>query len=744
MPKKPIEQLLANANQDEKEEIFAENAKEKHEAVKSKINKTIQAQEGKLDKLWTAIYYSVMRDTMGSDKSLTDQERVEFGTGFHKKVNEERQKTEAELGDKAVSAVIPDPPTLAAFREFYQLIGMTQGKCAHMLSKEHAEIKKGLSNELDPGTRDDLADVLVLTGEGLSGNIERYATNMMSDMLQKTSTAASPNGEPIEYDYVLKGLLAEDFKKHLGPDPLHPTMTVAEFMDLSHMSPADREGFLKKTKCKPEDNLYDHMFEGVRKDLKANDRKKSVEEQRALCHDRVLFEMTNAYESQIKRGWMNEGREQYKKGLQKTEQKEFENGQRLQNLIGKGFGKMRDSLEEKNQDCKKLAEPIIHDNKVKTLKFVTEKLTSQKPLGMRQEPGLTEAITSGSGQKLAERAHVTRGAIRELESTGSTWEYHSKNSKTYDKMVQSLKDYHKALAAGEGGKALDLRNDWYRNAIRYVTGKESKRREIHGQTRFDSVMTMLYNELKPEEFQKLLNEVNSKRSDADRLTVEMFAHRKQSYIEASRTEENAIQEKTRNNATDIPYRYILKVVEMDELYAPKKSENQIGNLNGAVSEYPAIGLKDTADVHSQGLSNKDFAALAFANALSSKNRESHLIENDLLIQNETAVEDGKKAADIAFKAYGNKDKIPLANLLSLGIRKLNQTAQESADAEEKACMQEMAKRMTNMLERDPELQKYAMRQGLKQEEIESVQKLAAPRERTGSLVDIEAEQIMKK
>ena len=48
------------------------------------------------------------------------------------------------------------------------------------------------------------------------------------------------------------------------------------------------------------------------------------------------------------------------------------------------------------------------------------------------------------------------------------------------------------------------------------------------------------------------------------------------------------------------------------------------------------------------------------------------------------------------------------------------------------------------LERDPELQKYAMRQGLKQEEIESVQKLAAPRERTGSLVDIEDEQIMKK
>ena len=79
--------------------------------------------------------------------------------------------------------------------------------------------------------------------------------------------------------------------------------------------------------------------------------------------------------------------------------------------------------------------------------------------------------------------------------------------------------------------------------------------------------------------------------------------------------------------------------------------------------------------------------------------------------------------------------MPLAKLLSLGIQKLNQESAGKTGTE-KACMKEMSQRMFNMLQRDPELQKYAERQGLTKEAMKAAGKTREEMEKGSKEIDV--------
>ena len=175
---------------------------------------------------------------------------------------------------------------------------------------------------------------------------------------------------------------------------------------------------------------------------------------------------------------------------------------------------------------------------------------------------------------------------------------------------------------------------------------------------------------------------------------------------------------------------------MDDLYAPEQKDPE----EPLLSTHSAISRITTENEHK--LSVKDYSALAFSTSLCSSKRAHLSLDEDILMQNNEAVADGKRAVNNALNDYAEGDKVPLATLMKLGIQMINKEASNQY-GNTKNCLQEMADRMVGMLDRDPELKKYAMQQGLKAEDIKAAREINAPKfvdlnnERRESLGDLQ-------
>ena len=706
MPKPTLEELLAEKDEQKRAELLDQNYEDTLAEEDQAIDKTFAAQKGKLDKVYFAIHYAMRMDLRKENKLLTDQEKLKLGANSKGIISEEETEKQNEIAVKTVSDLVKEP-TLEQFREFYYLMGMIKAKGIHELSKEQQEIKNSLPQEYDKETKEKLADVIALGGGGLGNHLDNYANNMIGDMTNLPLPGPDKNNQ-IDYGNKMNDLIRKDFISKLDP-PNHPKMKIGEYMDLVGMSEADRNRFLKNTKCTVEDNFYDVTQKRV-KTIGGKSTPESI-------HNTTIYQMSESCASYMTKKWMQEGMKQYESGLSKSELKEYQNGQRVFGRVGHGLLQIKAELEEKGIDYEKLCAERTHQNIVKNATFINEKLTCGKEYKMREEAGYSEAITGGVRDKITERAHMTNGVLQRLQSIPTKWKHHSSDSKTYTKALNTLKDYHEALARNDGGKVNELRSRLCKEAYDYVKNKRSLRRHPNGQARFNAFMTILHEELKPEEFKKIVDRVNGKRGEDEKISVEEFKTRKKGFLADSRQSEKAYQDSTQMDATKLKLRDAATILQMEDLYGPEKSNDP----EHPAPVYEGIGLPIQPTYKGAPLSPKDFAAVSFANALSSKERENQLIENNILIQSDKAVEEGKKAADIAFKAYGEGDKMPLAKLLSLGIQKLNQESAGKTGTE-KACMKEMSQRMFNMLQRDPELQKYAERQGLTKEAMKAAGK----------------------
>ncbi|MBO6159152.1 MAG: hypothetical protein J6P72_07835, partial [Firmicutes bacterium] len=102
------------------------------------------------------------------------------------------------------------------------------------------------------------------------------------------------------------------------------------------------------------------------------------------------------------------------------------------------------------------------------------------------------------------------------------------------------------------------------------------------------------------------------------------------------------------------------------------------------------------------------------------------------------------AAELAMKSYGEGDRVPLARILNIGIKKLNMEAEDKTPGQ-KECLREMATRLVRMISRDPELEKYVQREGLTQEDMENAKNIGTEKEkirndqmeRTESLISLD-------
>ncbi len=249
--------------------------------------------------------------------------------------------------------------------------------------------------------------------------------------------------------------------------------------------------------------------------------------------------------------------------------------------------------------------------------------------------------------------------------------------------------------------------------------RNGNRSEENGRKRFDDAMTVLCAEMKEEEFQKLVNKINNSRGKNEKVSVAYYKDRVGEFRSKSLDDSLKEQNLTFSNATAAAAEHQGTLMEMDKKFGLPDG----GLIQGAENSYPPIAINGTAS--GCNLSGKDYAAISYSSSLVSKKRDDFLHDDDILMQNDDAVADAKKAADIALKEYKNGNKLPLANLLTHGIRNLTRESQGKT-AEEKACMNEMAGRMLNMLSRDPELQKHAMRSGLDAKDLEKAKEINAP------------------
>ena len=712
--------------------------------------------------------YSGIRYSTGLGAALSNEQKYELGVGANTADRKAEREHDAKVFENAMTAILT-PPSLETYRELYFLVGMTKAWGAQQIGRDNADCVKRAEKILrahppvgeNEGSKLDgrdlkqqLGDLLSFKSDGLAHKIPYGADSeilgaMKDRIVPGSKIRANPDGT--DHNTHMRELLKRELLSHLRPKE-HLELTFQQYMDLVKMDEASRREFLNMLNAQPADNIYDRFFEITERELDPlvkkriarplqiartqaselknaydglepndpalPDRKTHLDQAmaqvtaeekkyRAALFEETVEKLTTTFVKDMQTRWTKEGEAAYEKGLQESEKKDLQNGRRI---LAMNSSKVSGNLTKHGINHEQHTSQYSNENTVKLIKASDEVLRSGKPLNVFRQPGYTEAVYADNPKAYDERAYLTGGVLNKLQMIPSKWPRHSSDTATYKKLLSTLRTYHNALRSKEGGQINAARVEFIRACRSYVKGKESLRAHPYGQQRFDLAMTMLQKELKPEAFQELINKINNKRDETHRVSVEDYRAKVSSAIQVGKEEELRAYNLGLENVTKLSPISGAVVTQMDEKYGcPNAVEGKL--------PFDPIGMQKDNEHY---LNPKEYSAVVFSSALSSSKRASQLLIEDVLDLNDEAVVEGRKVAEAAFRAYGSEngktDKIPLAKLLTLGLRKLNEET-AGKNAKDRECLGEMSARMVNMLNRDPELKKLALRQGLKEEEI---------------------------
>ena len=712
MPENPVnvDEIFENGTEQDKQDLINSAGIERNKKEQELIVDTLEASKTASDKLWISLMLGAKRRNTAEYYYLSPREKYDLGYSMGVSDQEFRdedllpEQDFDRLVDREVGEAIIDPNDMNTFKNFFVMRGMFEAKAIHDMAKDRNAIRKDLSDDYTDEQKDFMADCLVRSTNNPNQQLANSAasSDMMVLLLPKTKDNRT-------YDDCLMAFIRQDLEEQLKKNP---DMSVQEYFDLLETDQPNRERFLRKNKCKPEDKIY-NIFEKPTKQAYGSRFTGTDEEKKAQLREATLRTMMDSYAPAKREQWRRQGHQMYRKGLKKSEQTEFDQGM---NIV---FAKRDyDKEQEKIQEIPGLQEMIRktnHDNIVSSGKIYDRDLLSGKALNTQRRPGITEAFYNPDTMQL--RVRTTRGAIAAMEATGTKWKYHSSDSSTYTKMMKSIRDYESALSSREGGKAREFRTEMFKRCMKYIKDKYSLRDSTNGQERFDSVMTLLSQEMKPEEFQKLLNKINNKRDEDHQLTPEYYQKKREAFGKTTDSLEMDAQERSGKNATMMSNEASVKLDTVTQNFGYDLTK-----------EYPAIGV--FGKMEGKQLTGKDYDALVFAGAINSKNSgNNHLLGDDIFNPAEQGVEDGKNATRIALENYSKGDPTHLASLLALGIRKVQSELLKSNNVVERQCLREMEGRMGNMLARDPELKKLAFRGGLSEKAYEQSREYSTQAER---------------
>ena len=625
-------------------------------------------------------------------------------------------------------------------------MGREQKKIYDSLPDEYDEKGQRLPEAEQIRIKTAKADYLAYGQRGFYSNMEfisQETENQIDEYLNYNDTI-NKNGHNLQ-EMIWKDL---HFNKN--------TTTFKDVLDHMEFRGEKRKKYLENIGAQSEDELF---YDKYRAFLIKNEAsiKLGVKVEDVAESDVILY-FKHAYYDAVRSSWIANAIEDFVGNLSLSERKLYETGNKMkmENGIADEFKKWE--AEEGIDKSDKLYYKTIIDN----LKKTSEIIQSGKTFNFTTQPGIAETFND---QIDRDDEHI-RMVIDRLEATKQGHgAFHKTNSDKYEKMLSSMKAYIDAVDRNCGGEAAQLKEKMIKNCLSYISGKEKVRDAGFGNERFKNVMALLSKELEPEKFDALLRTVNRKRgfradrpadaNNEDYVTREKYEEylNDEGYKFRNETEEAAkkLQNETDHNRIWIPDEYRDVINAIDGIYGrnPKRAGNmsasifndeEIQKLKNIDDKLCAVGPCNEGDT----LSEKDFVAVSFASAMTPEAFEKtglsskayspednfRMRGNDytmVLFQEKNsfrsgqyadAIEYGRQNAAEAMKAYKNGDKAPLASILATGIKYLTEeTKKFNSLTSEIIGAAEMVSRMAGMVERDKELKKLTLRDGIKEADL---------------------------
>ena len=178
-------QTFLQESPEKQAEILQERAEERIEREEESIRKTMEAQEGMMDKIYMSIFYSIKNDSQNFQSNIPPEERFDLEMNDSGSQEEENDLSR-EISDNALNAIVPEP-TLEGLRAMYFYVAMVSAKSTHDLIKEQKKLQEKLSHQYDAETSRKLSEALTLNGGGLSGQIENHGNILLQDMAIKNA-----------------------------------------------------------------------------------------------------------------------------------------------------------------------------------------------------------------------------------------------------------------------------------------------------------------------------------------------------------------------------------------------------------------------------------------------------------------------------------------------------------------------------------------------------------------------------
>jgi len=423
-------------------------------------------------------------------------------------------------------------------------------------------------------------------------------------------------------------------------------------------------------------------------------------------------------------------------------------------------------------------------NNIQLMKDLEGTLISKAPILFNNDPMI--ANYNDSINRVAEvNTTFLRGAIKELEATktGYGYRHEGKNSTEYEKMLKSLKTFWFKMEAKDTEDMVEARNDLKKRLLKYLDGKEAVRKRDFGNVRFKIAMTVLCQLSTPAEFEAKVNQVNhdGKRAGSTLVSVKGYRDEYDRIKGREILDEEKRQEAAEADRLTMPQTERAKIARVEAVFgrnpqyeagfaAAFGTEEQFKQTFTRLDEENNLMPIGKNEVDRK-LSEQDFTAIAFAGTLTvesasldtrfipeiepgkendpkARTRYYNLAEQKVLLfgfdytralmENPVPVgsgavkhviQNGRMAALDAMQEYALGNKEPLAHIIASGVNRIC-AACRTADkiTEDFFLYGEMGLRLTGMLERDQELMKLALNNGMMKADVTYVSSIAASAE----------------
>ncbi len=243
--------------------------------------------------------------------------------------------------------------------------------------------------------------------------------------------------------------------------------------------------------------------------------------------------------------------------------------------------------------------------------------------------------------------------------------------------------------------------------------------------------------------------------DVDRYSYLLLANDKKSLLDKSSQNATLVPDNKKEGIELMDTVFGFRPGNAKKYLSGKAAGSSFETLKDIPQDFKAVYRGNEPGTDGARLSEKDFAALAFSGARTMEayeavkpGKDSGLSPEDSRILNadkytlspfsgEPAltedwgkanlprIQNGRRQASEAMKAYSEGKLAPLAKLIAFGIKDTVSSCAGSEDMQNFSAAGEMTKRLCNMLERDDKLKSEAMKYGLKPKDLEMADSIAA-------------------